>query len=265
PQAYEPFDDDMLAAIDAIDADEIEAGMQARLDAIDREHPELQVKTKVTDESFDMVRNSIEFMKAAAKDLSPVFLLDTLMLHGEELLFGTPQERAEKTKEVIAAAKRNQEAYAPLAPLDLDQKSAYYNVHYKAGWRLDAGMDPFHSFADLTDWDAWGRRNAEKAVAIHDRKLACTATVRENATLLAEIKRLAPNSTIDADIHGMDVRDAYQKLVDVANQLRRKERHKELVAQINARFSDQLNMDDLSTRTLNDYEKKYREFVRWGG
>jgi hypothetical protein len=263
PQAHEKFDDEMIASIDAIDPDEIIAGMKARLDAMDRENPQLDVKGKVKQESFDMVKNSVEFMKAASKELSPVFMMDALMTKGDDLLFGTPQERAEKTKEVVEKAKRNQDAYAPLASLDWDQKKVYYDVLSKLGWRMEV-MDPTFGFY-VSEWDGWGRRNAEKVVAIHDKKIPCPATVAENKQLLAEIKQLDPNSTIDSKIQGQDIRKTNKLLVDEAKELREKQEILAAFNQINTRFKEQLQFDQLKDKERFKIFKKYQDFVRWGG
>ncbi len=263
PQSFEKFDDEMLAAIDAIDPDEIIAGMKARLDSMDRENPQLDVKGKVKQESFDMVKNSVEFMKAASKELSPVFMMDALMTEGEDLLFGTPPERAAKAKEVVEKAKRSQEAYAPLVNMTWDQKRPYYNVLYELGWRLDA-MDPTWSF-NVAEWDGWGRKNAEKLVTIHDRKTPCPTTVRENNAMLAEIKRLDPNTTIDAKLAGKTVRKQNSLLYDEQKKARESQEMLAAFADINARFNDNLAFDQMNDTQRFKTLERYRDFVEWGG
>src|SRR5690606_22594218 len=152
-------------------------------------------------------------------------------------------------------SKKNQEAYAPFAKMDFKQTQAIYKVHYEGGWALELS-NPGWSIPHVFDWDAWGRRNPENAVAIHSRNFGCPVPDRENAELLAEIKRLDPNSTI-ASIHGKNVREAHDVLVDAAGRLRKKEREAEVVAKINARFSDQLEFGKLDDAILSRYERMY--------
>ena len=261
PQAYEPFDPEILAAIDAMDAEAIIGGLTARLDTLDREHPDLHLKDKVPDESLQMIRRSVAFTKKAAKELSPVFLQDALMTYAGEI-FDTPDDAFDRAiDEVIAKTKKAQGAYAIFIGMNWTEKGQYHQVAYDLAWNEALGIPTWGNKAIA--WDGWARRQPERAIAIHDRKLKNRAAEQECQRLEATLLRLDPTSQVPAEAARETLVVRQQRLKDAVERAERDERLQRQIDLVQQMFPGTPVPEDIDgKKTL---ARKVERFVEMGG
>ena len=143
PSAFEPFDPQMVAQLDKLDPDAMEAGMKRQRDAIGRVHPGLNPEEKVGDDSFTMSKRAMMFTKMASRTLSPAEIQIALAARGEELFDVSDNGFDQLARQIINDQAPKKDAYQEFLSLDFDEKVRISTWLRANGWTVaEDGGDP---------------------------------------------------------------------------------------------------------------------------
>jgi hypothetical protein len=136
PSAFEPFDPDIVAGLDMLRPEAIEADMKAQLAAMDEVHEGLDASRKVDPDSLSMSKRSLMFLKKAAKLMSPAEVQIALAQHGEALFDAPDDETAinNVADRIIADALPKKAAYQEVLGLAPGQLGDVVTFLRQSGW-----------------------------------------------------------------------------------------------------------------------------------
>ncbi len=168
PQASEMFDEQSLSLIDSLNIEEVISEMKDRMVELEQQHKELSIqRLGPQEETFEMMRRSVAFMKAAAKKLTPAKMQKLLIQKGEEI-FSTPHEELERTiGEMVNKAARDEKAWSELSDKGQEVVMKYFCTAFDSGWGAALGNPKLAPSA----WYAWASDNAVLLVDVVEREL----------------------------------------------------------------------------------------------
>jgi hypothetical protein len=149
PAAYEKLDDETVAKLELLDPAAMEQGMKDQRDALGKVHPGLDPGGKVGDDSFNMSKRSMMFLKRAAKALSPAEIQIALAAHGEAL-FDAADEKAFNllVDKVISEQAPKKAGYQEIMMIAAEERDEIAHWLGNNGWKL-LGEDGVNSSGGL--------------------------------------------------------------------------------------------------------------------
>ena len=157
PNAYEPFSEESLEGIEAIDPDLMTSALMGEHVKMGQLHP--GIEETVSSESFTLVNLSTKFLKKAASRLPPAVLQIALAAEGKRLLDPAmarrPDEWDELAESVIADYARKAPALKEFWMLPGDERESIYNGLKASGL--------ISNFGD----DAWVARNIDLVLSFY--------------------------------------------------------------------------------------------------
>lgn len=134
PGGDQKFTAELQEKIRLLDADEIVASMKTTIATQQAIHPDLEFDQQVGEENFQMVRRSVEFLKRAAGELTPVELADAYSVCAGEIFDADDAGKEEGFTTAIARAKKRSTAVREFSALSNLQLERLLTAVQDLGW-----------------------------------------------------------------------------------------------------------------------------------
>jgi hypothetical protein len=139
PGAYEKFDPETTAKLDLMDPDAMVQGMRDQAAALDQVNPGMNARATLSDETLEMARRNMLFLKKAAHELSPAEIQLAIGQHGHMLFDADDGDFDDIANTVIAAMKPKGEAYKEIFTTSAQRRDDIFITLEKNGWAENYG------------------------------------------------------------------------------------------------------------------------------
>jgi hypothetical protein len=195
PGSHEPFTDEMLEAIEAIDPDTMAVGLRREMALLEKHHG--QTKGKLTSDAIEMSRRSTLFLKKGAAfdpPLSPAAIQVALGQYAAELLDPAVAETEfdRHADEILADVAAQQEDLKELFLMPMAQQGEMRLGLVANGWYDEFSIE------------SWVNKNPRLALKIYKADLKEPSKMRELVALLGQ-------NVVDRQLQTLSVAQLFDK------------------------------------------------------